>query len=198
MKVFFIIKHNSQRIKKKNFKKILNLELYKKVLYKFKNFKVFVDTDSERIIKSCKVDKNLRHVFCYRRDKKFIEMERSNTKSPTPLMIKNFLDNFTKVKNEVIITSHVTSPFIKISTIKDALKIMKNYDSVSSVQKIQNFSYLETSNFNKYNQSYNDYKLRFKDTTNLGRHFIFCQLGIPFISDIYTALPHAMACKQVL
>ena len=44
--------------------------------------------------------------------------------------------------------------------------------------------YLETSNFNKYNQSYNDYKLRFKDTTNLGRHFIFCQLRIPFISDI--------------
>ena len=51
MKVFFIIKHNSQRIKNKNFKKILNLKLYKKVLYKFKNFKVFVDTDSERILK---------------------------------------------------------------------------------------------------------------------------------------------------
>ena len=121
MKVFFIIKHNSQRIKNKNFKKISNLELYKKVLYKFKNFKVFVDTDSERILKSCKTDKNLKHVYSYLRDKKFIEMEKSNTKSPTPLMIKNFLNNYTE-KNEIIITSHVTSPFVKISTINDALK----------------------------------------------------------------------------
>ena len=53
MKVFFIIKHNSERVKNKNFRKIRGLELYKKVLYKFKNFQVFVDTDSERIIKSC-------------------------------------------------------------------------------------------------------------------------------------------------
>ncbi len=156
MKVFFIIKHNSQRIKNKNFKKISNLELYKKVLYKFKNFKVFVDTDSERILKSCKTDKNLKHVYSYLRDKKFIEMEKSNTKSPTPLMIKNFLNNYTEKKNEIIITSHVTSPFVKISTINDALKKMKTYDSVSSVQKIQNFSYLELSK-SKYNPiNFND------------------------------------------
>ena len=156
MKVFFIIKHNSQRIKNKNFKKISNLELYKKVLYKFKNFKVFVDTDSERILKSCKTDKNLKHVYSYLRDKKFIEMEKSNTKSPTPLMIKNFLNNYTEKKNEIIITSHVTSPFVKISTINDALKKMKTYDSVSSVQKIQNFSYLEFSK-SKYNPiNFND------------------------------------------
>lgn len=156
MKVFFIIKHNSQRIKNKNFKKISNLELFKKVLYKFKNFKVFVDTDSERILKSCKTDKNLKHVYSYLRDKKFIEMEKSNTKSPTPLMIKNFLNNYTEKKNEIIITSHVTSPFVKISTINDALKKMKTYDSVSSVQKIQNFSYLEFSK-SKYNPiNFND------------------------------------------
>lgn len=150
MKVFFIIKHNSQRIKNKNFKKISNLELYKKVLYKFKNFQVFVDTDSERIIKSCKADKNLNHVYPYSREKRFIEMEKSNLKSPTPLMIKNFLDKYTEKKNEIVITSHVTSPFVKISTINSALKKMKKFDSVSSVQKIQNFSYLEYSN-SKYN-----------------------------------------------
>ena len=144
MKVFFIIKHNSQRIKNKNFKKISNLELYKKVLYKFKNFKVFVDTDSERILKSCKTDKNLKHVYSYLRDKKFIEMEKSNTKSPTPLMIKNFLNNYTEKKNEIIITSHVTSPFVKISTINDALKKMKTYDSVSSVQKNSEFFLFRT------------------------------------------------------
>ena len=78
------------------------------------------------------------------------------TKSPTPLMIKNFLNNYTEKKNEIIITSHVTSPFVKISTINDALKKMKTYDSVSSVQKIQNFFYLELSK-SKYNPiNFND------------------------------------------
>ncbi len=156
MKVFFIIKHNSQRIKNKNFKKISNLELYKKVLYKFKNFEVFVDTDSDKIIKSCKTDKNLRHVYSYKRDPKFIRMEKSKFESPTPYMIKNFLENYTNSKNEIVITSHITSPFIKIETIKDALKKMKNYDSVSSVQKIQNFSYLEMSNSKYIPINFND------------------------------------------
>ena len=83
-------------------------------------------------------------------------MEKSKSKSPTPLMIKNFLDNYTEKKNEIIITSHVTSPFVKITTINNALKKMKIYDSVSSVQKIQNFSYLEFSK-SKYNPiNFND------------------------------------------
>lgn len=146
MKVFFIIKHKSERVKNKNFQKINGIELYKKVLYSFKTFKVFVDTDSKKIIKSCKNDKNLSHVYPYMRDNKFINMEKSKTQSPTPLMIKNFLDNFTMKKNEIIITSHVTSPFIKISTIRNALIKMRSYDSVSSCQKVQNFSYLELSN----------------------------------------------------
>ena len=38
--------------------------------------------------------------------------------------------------------------------------------------------------FGSSNMSYGDYLLRFKDTTNLGRHFVFSQLRIPIISDI--------------
>lgn len=156
MKVFFIIKHNSERVKNKNFRKIQSLELYKKVLYKFKAFQVFVDTDSEKIIKSCKVDKNLSHVYSYKRDSKFINMENSKKQSPTPLMIKNFLENFVKKEKEIIITSHVTSPFITIPTVKRALKKMNNYDSVSACQKIQNFSYLELSNKKTLPINFND------------------------------------------
>jgi len=156
MKVFFIIKQESERIKSKNFKKINGIELYKKVLYKFRNFEVFVDTDSKKIINSCKSDKNLSHVYPYLRDDKFINMEKSKTQSPTPLMIKNFLDNFTNKQNEIIITSHVTSPFIKISTIKNALTKMRDYDSVSSCQKVQNFSYLELSDKKSIPINFND------------------------------------------
>jgi CMP-N-acetylneuraminic acid synthetase len=144
-KIFFIIKEKSERIINKNFQKISGISLYKISLYKFKNFQVFVDTDSEKIISECKKDKNLKHVYCYKRDKKFINMEKSLTQSPTPLMIKSFLDNFVKNEKEPIITSHVTSPFLKISTLKKALNNMRNYDSVCSCEKIQNFSYLENS-----------------------------------------------------
>ena len=43
---------------------------------------------------------------------------------------------------------------------------------------------ITTNSYSRFNQSKDDYFLRFKDTTNLGRHFIFFQLGIPVISDI--------------
>jgi CMP-N-acetylneuraminic acid synthetase len=150
-KIFFIIKEKSERIKNKNFQKISGIPLYKISLYKFKKFKVFVDTDSEKIISECKKDKNLKHVYCYKRDEKFINMEKSLTQSPTPLMIKNFLENFVKNDKEQIITSHVTSPFLRIKTLNDALNKMSNYDSVCSCEKIQNFSYLENSRFKPIN-----------------------------------------------
>ena len=51
MKIFIILKEKSQRVKNKNFIKFSNIELYKKVLYKFKDFQLFIDTDSDKIIK---------------------------------------------------------------------------------------------------------------------------------------------------
>ena len=69
-------------------------------------------------------------------------MEKSKKSSPTPLMIKNYIENYAK-KDKIIITSHITSPFLKVSTLKKAIRKMKNFDSVSSCSKIQNFSYLE-------------------------------------------------------
>ena len=53
MVFFIIIKHNSQRIKNKNFKKIGKLELWKHLITTLKGEKVFVDTDSPKIINSC-------------------------------------------------------------------------------------------------------------------------------------------------
>ena len=143
VKIFFIIKEKSQRVKNKNFQKILGIPLYKRALYKLKQFKVFIDTDSEKIIAECKRDKNLSHVFCYKRELKFIKMEKSESLSPAPLMIKFFLDNYVKNKNEIVVTSHVTSPFLKVSTLKKAIKKIKNHGSVSSCNITQDFSYLD-------------------------------------------------------
>ncbi len=141
-KIFFIIKEKSQRVKNKNFLKIQNLPLYKYVLSKFKDYRVFVDTDSDKIIQSCKKDKNFKHVFCYKRKKEFIEMEKNKKKSPTPLMIKNYIQNYAENDN-IIITSHITSPFLKSQTLQKAIKKMSYFDSVCSCSKIQNFSYIE-------------------------------------------------------
>jgi len=46
------------------------------------------------------------------------------------------------------------------------------------------FRYLLGSLTKKNNEKNDDFLCRFKETTNLGRHFIFAQYGIPVISDM--------------
>tara|TARA_B100000963_G_C22596093_1_gene657904 strand:+ start:315 stop:974 length:660 start_codon:yes stop_codon:yes gene_type:complete len=138
---FIIIKHNSLRIKKKNFKKVGNKELWQHLIYTLKGEKVFVDTDSKIILNKCK--KYFPWVTAYARDKKFIQLENSKNASPTLGMIRNFLIKYSKNDNDVIVTTHVTSPFLKMKTIKDAAKKLKNYDSVAAITKDYNFAWLE-------------------------------------------------------
>ena len=138
---FIIIKHNSERIKKKNFKKLGKLELWKHLITTLKGQKVFIDTDSKKIIKDCK--KMFPWVTAYSRDKKFIKLENNKNASPTLLMIKNFLSKYVKNPEEIIITTHVTSPFVKLKTFRSAVKKLKNHDSVAAVTKDYNFAWLE-------------------------------------------------------
>ena len=42
------------------------------------------------------------------------------------MMIRNFLKNHVEDENEIIVTPHVTSPFLKRSTIIKAAKFLKN------------------------------------------------------------------------
>jgi N-acylneuraminate cytidylyltransferase len=140
MKFFIVIKEKSQRIKKKNFVKLGNKELWKHLILELKGQEVFLDTDSNKIISECK--KKFPWVTAYPRKKEFIDFEEKKTTSPALLMINNFLDNYVKNKNEIIICTHVTSPFLKLKTIKKAVKKMNNHDSVTSVTKHQEFSWM--------------------------------------------------------
>ena len=144
MVFFIIIKHNSQRIKNKNFKKIGKLELWKHLITTLKGEKVFVDTDSPKIIKSCR--KSFPWVKAYSRNKEFIKLEKTKKASPTLLMIKNFLSKYVNNPNEVIVTTHVTSPFLKLKTIKKAANKLKSFDSVAAVTKDYNFAWIENKN----------------------------------------------------
>ncbi len=138
---FIIIKHNSVRIKNKNFKKIGKYQLWQHLVLKLKGKKVFIDTDSKTILKKCK--KDYPWVTAYLREKKFINLEKVKNASPTLGMIKNFLLKYSKNDNDIIVTTHVTSPFIQLKTISDAVKKLNNHDSVAAITKDYNFAWLE-------------------------------------------------------
>ena len=65
-KIFITIKENSQRVKKKNFIKFKNnIPLFKLLIYKLNKFRIFVDTDSKKIMKSIINDKLIKNTTIY-------------------------------------------------------------------------------------------------------------------------------------
>tara|TARA_A100001391_G_scaffold110084_2_gene73937 strand:+ start:331 stop:984 length:654 start_codon:yes stop_codon:yes gene_type:complete len=150
MKFFIIIKHNSERLASKNFLVLGEKPLYKHLLDELRREEVYVDTDSGLLHESLKDS----FVTCYMRDKKFIDLEADldYKVSPVLLMIDNFLDKFVTDDNEIIVTPHVTSPFIKLSTIIDASKYLdKGYDTVQACTEHKEFTYFDGKpvNFDK-------------------------------------------------
>lgn len=140
MKFFVIIKEKSERLRNKNFLILNNLKLYEHLLKELKGQEVYVDTDSNQIFN----DLAETDIFCYKRKKEYIELENNEDFgiSPVLLMVENFLDTYVTDDNEIIVTPHVTSPFIKLSTILDASKMLNNgYDSVLACTEHQEFSY---------------------------------------------------------
>ena len=146
MKIFIIIKEKSERIYRKNFHIIGEYPLWYHLVNELKGNQVYIDTDSSEIINECK---NLDWVTAYPRKQKFIDFEKEDKSklSPALMMIDNFLDNYVEDDDEIIVTTHVTSPFLKISTIKEAIKkLNEGYDSILSVTEHQEFSWLKENN----------------------------------------------------
>ena len=56
-------------------------------------------------------------------------------------MIENFLDNYVDDENEIIVTPHVTSPFIKLSTIQHACHFLDEFDTVQACTEHKEFAY---------------------------------------------------------
>ena len=145
MKYFIIIKHKSERIKRKSFLKIGKYPLWEHFLRKFKsNDKVFIDTDSPKIYEKGK--RKFKNFVFYKREKKFIDYENKNEKSPVLFMIKNFLLKYVKDDNDIIVTTHITSPFIKRSQFLDASKKIKEYEFVHSVTSHKEFAWIRKKN----------------------------------------------------
>lgn len=123
MKIFIPIKHNSQRVPRKNFRLFGQEPLYKHCLMRYTNHEVFVDTDSDEIVEEITQDKRLRHVTVFRRNEKLV----GDTVSVCDL-IGNFITQFNI--EAPLAQIHVTSPFLSESTLVDAFSYINKYDSV--------------------------------------------------------------------
>lgn len=145
MKVFTYIKNHSSRVPSKNFQVLGDKPLWRHLIDELSGLDVYIDSDSDLVLDVCKSDPSLRNTTAYPRDKAFVDMEEdpNNKLSPSLLMIENFLNNFVKDPEEIIVLTHVTSPFLKLDTIKSALeKIEQGYEFVHSVYSIQDFAFM--------------------------------------------------------
>ncbi|MDG1950361.1 MAG: hypothetical protein P8J32_06145, partial [bacterium] len=147
MKFFVIIKEESVRVPQKNFRELGGVPLWHRMMQTLKGQEVFVDTDSQRVLEESKA---FDWVHAYERDQKHINLE-TDPKfgvSPVLLMIRRFITTHVEDENEIIITPHVTSPFISLETMLDAASMIgkKNdfgqpYDTVQACTEQKEFAY---------------------------------------------------------
>ncbi len=122
MIIFVPIKEKSQRVPNKNFRIFDDVPLYKYVLRRFREHEVFVDTDSDEIIKECQTDTTLSHVVAYKRKEELC----GHNISVCDLVL-NFIDQFEIRKPLAQI--HVTSPFLTSELLEKAFEQIHNHDS---------------------------------------------------------------------
>ena len=152
------IKATSKSIKKKNFIKIQNKELFRYTFDTLKksNYinKVFVTTDSNYI---SEIAKNEYGFECpYLRPKK-ISKDKSNDKE----YVFHFLDYLNKIKSflpNIIIQLRPTTPFRNHTIIKAAIKKLESNKICTSLRSVENFSHPIEKVFKIKNNFYVNYK----------------------------------------
>jgi len=128
MIILIPIKHNSQRVPRKNFRMFHGEPLYKHTLLKYAEDQVYVDTDSDEIFEEISKDVRLSNVIVFKRNKNLI----GDAVSVCELII-DFIDRY-KIK-EPIVQIHVTSPFLGREMVLRAYSFIGDYDSVVACTK---------------------------------------------------------------
>jgi CMP-N-acetylneuraminic acid synthetase len=147
MKIFTYIKNKSYRIDSKNFIPICGRPLWTILTEELSQISDFyIDTDSPKVIDHCL--QNYSNVHTYTREQHFIDMENdiTNKQSPALLMTKNFLNRYVKSDEEIIVLTHITSPFLKKETVLEASKLIEKdeYEFVHSVTSRKDFAWLSS------------------------------------------------------
>ena len=174
---FLPCRSGSERIKNKNLKKFSHfknglLEIKINQLIKVKEIKkIIVSTNDLKVINYIKKINN-KKVFIERRKKKL-----SSNYTKTDDLIKHVPS---LVKEGLVLWTHVTSPFICTkhysNAIKEFNKNKKNFDSLVSVEKLQDFIFINKKLYKEKNDS------NWPNTQSLSPMYL-CNNGI-FLTDI--------------
>jgi N-acylneuraminate cytidylyltransferase len=145
LKVFTIIKEESKRIPDKNFVDVNGHPLWWYLLSELEGLDVTVNTDSQKFIEQLS-SSNLKSIKITERLQKHIDWENDERLDSSPVedMLFDFCKNIER--SEMVVLTHVTSPFLKKETILDAVAVLQNdhqSKSIHSVRQIQDFIWLE-------------------------------------------------------
>jgi CMP-N-acetylneuraminic acid synthetase len=148
MKVFTIIKEESKRIPDKNFTNINGHPLWWHLLSELEGLDVTVNTDSQKFIKQLRIS-NLKSINIIKRLQKHIDWENNENLDSSP--VEDMLFDFCKTfdRSEMVVLTHVTSPFLKKETIFQAVKMLENdhnSKSIHSVHQVQDFVWVKEAN----------------------------------------------------
>lgn len=145
MRLFTIVKQNSSRVKSKNFQIISgDIPLWKWTINRLVSgkYKTYVNSDSDLVLNEIKKLNNVEGIV---RSERHIFWEQNSEKlgSPVESMLIEFCEREEILPTEKICLFHVTSPFITLSEIEKASEYLdKGYDSVQSVKRIQDFTFM--------------------------------------------------------
>ncbi|MDC1357704.1 hypothetical protein N8310_08975 [Pseudomonadota bacterium] len=145
MKIFTIIKENSKRIPEKNFTDVNGYPLWWHLLSELDGLDVTVNTDSQKFLKQLR-SSNLKSIQVVKRDQKHIEWENDESIDSSP--VEDMLFDFCKTidRSEIVVLTHITSPFLKKETIFNAVDILQNdhnAKSIHSILQVQDFVWLK-------------------------------------------------------
>ena len=145
MKIFTIIKEESKRIPNKNFVEINGKPLWWHLLSELEGLDVTVNTDSQKFLDQLQASK-LKSIKVIKRHKKHIDWENDEGLKTSP--VEDMLFDFCKTLNrsEMVVLTHITSPFLKRKTLFNAVDILRNdikSKSIHSVLRIQDFVWVE-------------------------------------------------------
>lgn len=145
MKIFTIVKDESKRIPNKNFIELNGYPLWWHLLSELDGLDVTVNTDSQKFIKELQKS-NLKSIKVIERDQKHIDWENDETIDSSP--VEDMLFDFCQTidKSEIVVLTHITSPFLKKETLFDAINMLQNHHkakSIHSVLVIQDFAWLK-------------------------------------------------------
>ena len=146
MRIFTIIKSKSERLKHKNFLALGDKPLWRHLIDELSPCDVTINTDSAQILEEVS-NLGRSSLRAVPRDQRHIEWEEDPTVLTSPVT-DMLIDFCADLGEEIVVLTHVTSPFLKLETLRDAVEILKtkpSIRSVHSIDQVRDFGWLNRS-----------------------------------------------------